>query len=181
MSMTPTFLGRYPATRLRRNRRTPWVRALVAENRLSPADFIYPIFVGEGARTRTPVASMPGIDRITVDLAAEVATEAAGLGIPALAIFPEVDPAAKTPDAREAYNPDNLVCRAIKAIKAATPDIGIVCDAALDPFNSDGHDGIVENGIILNDDSVELLCRQSVVQAEAVEVQRAGRPNPLER
>jgi len=110
---------------------------------------------------------MPGSDRITVELVAEVAIEAAGLGIPALAIFPEVDPALKTPDAKEAYNPDNLVCRAIKAIKAETPDIGIICDAALDPFNSDGHDGIVESGIILNDPSVEVLCRQSVVQAAA--------------
>lgn len=167
MSIPPTFLGRYPATRLRRNRRTPWLRALVAESRLSPSDFIYPIFVGEGARTRTPVPSMPGIERITVDLVAGVAEESAALGIPALAIFPEVDPALKTPDAREACNPDNLVCRAIKAIKDATPDIGIICDAALDPFNSDGHDGIVQDGIILNDPSVEVLCRQSVVQAEA--------------
>jgi porphobilinogen synthase len=167
MSTSPNFLGRFPATRLRRNRRTPWVRALVAENRLSAADFIYPIFVGEGTRTRTPVASMPGIERITVDLVGEIANEAAELGIPALAIFPEVDPARKTPDAREACNPDNLVCRSIKAIKAATPEIGIICDAALDPFNSDGHDGIVEDGIILNDASVEVLCRQSVVQAEA--------------
>jgi porphobilinogen synthase len=139
----------------------------VAENRLSPADFIYPLFVGEGSRIRTPIASMPGIDRITVDLLPELANEAAELGIPALAIFPEVDPAKKTPDAAEAYNPDNLVCRAIKAVKAATPDIGIVCDAALDPFNSDGHDGILKDGIVLNDPTVEILCRQSVVQAQA--------------
>ena len=160
-------LGRYPATRLRRNRRTPWLRALVAENRLSPADFIYPIFVGEGSRTRTPIASMPGIDRITVDLLPALANEAAELGIPALAIFPEVDPAKKTPDAAEACNPNNLVCRAIKAVKDATPDIGVVCDAALDPFNSDGHDGILQDGIVLNDPTVEILCRQSVVQAAA--------------
>jgi porphobilinogen synthase len=167
MSTPPTFLGRYPTTRLRRNRRTPWVRALVAENRLSPADFIYPIFVGEGTKTRTPIASMPGVDRITVDLVAEVAAEAAGLGIPALAIFPEVDPALKTPDAAEACNPKNLVCRAIKAMKSEVPEIGIICDAALDPFNSDGHDGIVRDGVILNDETIDVLCRQSVVQAEA--------------
>jgi len=167
MKTKPITLGRFPTTRLRRNRQTPWVRALVAENRLSPSDFIYPIFVGEGTKMRTPIASMPGIDRITVDLVAEIATEAAGLGIPALAIFPEVDPALKTPDAAEACNPNNLVCRAIKAIKAATPEIGIICDAALDPFNSDGHDGILKDGIILNDPTVEILCRQSVVQAEA--------------
>jgi porphobilinogen synthase len=160
-------LGRYPTTRLRRNRRAPWSRRLVAENRLSADDFIYPIFVGEGRGTRTAIPSMPGIERYTVDLLAEVAGEAAALGIPAIAIFPEVDPKLKTPDAREATNPDNLVCRAIKEIRRSTPAIGIVCDAALDPFNSDGHDGIVADGEILNDPTLDVLCRQSVVQAQA--------------
>ncbi len=163
----PIYPGRYPATRMRRNRRTAWNRALVAENRLSPSDFIYPIFVCEGKAAKTPISSMPGIDRVTVDLLPEVAGTAASLGIPALAIFPEVDPAAKTPDAAEACNPDTLVCRAIQAIKQSTPAIGIICDAALDPFNSDGHDGIVRDGIILNDPTIEVLCRQSVVQAQA--------------
>ena len=165
MSITP--LGRYPTTRLRRNRRAPWSRRLVAESRLTPDDFIYPIFVGEERGQRTPIPSMPGIHRYSLDLLPEVAGEAAALGIPAIAIFPEVDPALKTPDAREACNPNNLVCRAIKAIKASTPSIGIVCDAALDPFNSDGHDGIVRDGVILNDPTLEVLCRQSVVQAQA--------------
>jgi porphobilinogen synthase len=169
MTMTPPLvpLGRYPSTRLRRTRRAPWSRRLVAENRLSADDFIYPIFVGEGQGTRTPVPSMPGIERYTLDLLADVAGEAAQLGIPAIAIFPEVDPKLKTPDGREATNPGNLVCRAIKAIKSSTPSIGIVCDAALDPFNSDGHDGIVKDGEILNDPTLEVLCRQSVVQAQA--------------
>ena len=163
----PIYPGRYPATRMRRNRRTAWKRALVAENRLSPCDFIYPIFVCEGTGTKTPISSMPGINRVTVDLLPEVAGEAAELGIPALAIFPEVDPAAKTPGAAEACNPGNLVCRAIQAVKTSTPSIGIICDAALDPFNSDGHDGIMHDGIILNDQTIEVLCRQSVVQAQA--------------
>jgi porphobilinogen synthase len=167
MSAPSAFPGRFPTTRLRRTRRTPWLRRMVAENTLTPADFIYPIFVGEGQKTRTPIASMPGIERITVDLVAAVAEEAASLGVPALAIFPEVDPKAKTPDAREACNPNNLVCRATKEIKASGAPVGIVCDAALDPFNSDGHDGIVLDGEILNDPTLEILCRQSIVQAEA--------------
>jgi porphobilinogen synthase len=160
-------LGRYPTTRLRRNRREDWQRRMVAENVLTPDDFILPIFVGEGEGRRDPVPSMPGVNRISVDLLGEVVGEAAELGVPAFAIFPEVDPTAKTPDAREAYNPENLVCRSIREIRRACPEVGIVCDAALDPFNSDGHDGLVVDGHILNDESVELLCKQSVVQADA--------------
>ncbi len=160
-------LGRYPSTRLRRNRREDWQRRMVAENVLTPDDFILPIFVGEGEGRRDPVPSMPGVDRISVDLLGDVVGEAADLGVPAYAIFPEVDPAAKTPDAREAYNPENLICRSIREISNTCPEVGIVCDAALDPFNSDGHDGLVVGGHILNDESVELLCKQSVVQAEA--------------
>jgi porphobilinogen synthase len=161
------FLGRYPATRMRRNRRDEWNRRLVAENTLSAADFILPIFVAEGQGLREPVASMPGVDRVSVDLLSEVVAEVAELKIPAIVLFPEVDPASKTPDAREACNPDNLVCRSIRAVKAEYPDIGVICDAALDPFNSDGHDGLLVDGHILNDETVEILCRQSVVQAEA--------------
>jgi porphobilinogen synthase len=161
------FLGRYPATRMRRNRRDDWNRRLVAENTLSAADFILPIFVAEGQGLRQPVASMPGVDRVSVDLLSEVVADVAELKIPAIVIFPEVDPASKTPDAREACNPDNLVCRAIRTVKADYPDIGVICDAALDPFNSDGHDGLLVDGHILNDETVEILCRQSVVQAEA--------------
>ncbi len=160
-------IGKYPTTRLRRNRHDDWNRRLVAEHKLSADDFILPVFVIEGDAKREPVSSMPGVDRVSVDLLVETAGEAAALGIPAIAIFPEVDPALKTPDAREACNSGNLVCRAIKAVKTAHPQIGIVCDAALDPFNSDGHDGIVRDGYVVNDESVEILCRQSVVQAQA--------------
>ena len=160
-------LGRYPTTRMRRNRREDWSRRLVAETKLSVDDLIWPVFVQEGENERTPVLSMPGVDRLTVDLLVEAAKEARDLGIPAIAIFPETDPKAKTPDAREAYNPDNLVCRAIRAVKAAVSGFGIVCDVALDPFNSDGHDGIVRDGIILNDESVEALIKQAIVQTEA--------------
>jgi porphobilinogen synthase len=161
------FPGRYPATRMRRNRRDEWNRRLVAENTLGVDDFILPIFVSEGQGLRQPVPSMPGVDLISTDLLGEVVADVAALKIPAIVIFPEVDPAAKTPDAAEACNPDNLVCRAIRAVKADYPEIGVICDAALDPFNSDGHDGLLVDGHILNDETVEILCRQSVVQAAA--------------
>ena len=160
-------LGRYPNTRLRRNRREDWSRRLVAETRLSVDDLIWPVFVQEGHNQRTPVESMPGVDRLTIDLFVEAAMAARDLGIPALAIFPETDPKAKTPDAREAYNPDNLVCRAIHAVKKTVTGVGVVCDVALDPFNSDGHDGIVRDGYVQNDESVDALIKQAIVQAEA--------------
>ncbi|MBM3620058.1 MAG: porphobilinogen synthase [Alphaproteobacteria bacterium] len=167
MAQRYTTLGSFPTTRMRRNRRADWSRRLVAETRLSVDDLIWPVFVQEGSNARTPVSSMPGVDRLSVDLFVEVVREARDLGIPAIAIFPEVDPAAKTPDAREAYNPKGLVCRAIRAAKRAVPDIGIVCDVALDPFNSDGHDGIVRDGVILNDESVEVMIKQALAQSEA--------------
>ncbi len=165
--MTFKIPGKFPSSRMRRNRRHDWTRRLVAENRLSPDDFILPIFVGIGKSRREPIPSMPGVDRISIDLLDDVVGEAKEAGIPAVVIFPEVDPKTKTPDAREAYNPENLVCQSIRAIAKAQPDIGIICDAALDPFNSDGHDGLVIDGYVVNDESVELLCKQSVVQAEA--------------
>jgi len=152
---------------MRRNRRAPWARRLVAENSLSVADLIWPVFVVEGKGQRQPVPSMPGVDRLSIDRLVEDVGRAKELGIPAIAVFPYVEAALKTPDAREAVNPDNLVCRAVRAVKAAHSDIGVICDAALDPFNADGHDGIVRNGIILNDETLDVLCRQSVVQAEA--------------
>ncbi|CAN5891696.1 porphobilinogen synthase [soil metagenome] len=160
-------LGRYPTTRLRRNRREDWSRRLVAEHKLTVDDLIWPVFVQEGKNQRTPVASMPGVDRLSVDLFVEAAKAARDLGIPAIAIFPETDPAAKTPDAREAYNPDNLVCRAIRAVKKDVTGIGIVCDVALDPFNSDGHDGIVRDDYVQNDESLDALVKQAIVQTEA--------------
>ena len=161
------FRGQYPATRLRRNRRDEWNRRLVAENKLSTEDFIQPIFVAEGLGQREPVASMPGVEKVSVDLLDEELANVDAMKIPAIAIFPEVDPKSKSPDAQEACEPDNLVCRSIRAAKTAYPSIGVICDAALDPFNSDGHDGLLVDGHILNDETIEILCRQSVVQADA--------------
>jgi len=152
---------------MRRNRRTAWLRDLVAENRLAPADLIWPVFVIDGEDKAEPIPSMPGVERLTIDRLATAAAEARGLGIPVIAPFPYTDPALKTPDAREAVNPDNLVCRAVRAIKDAVPDIGVMCDVALDPFNSDGQDGLVRDGIVLNDETVEVLCQQALAQAEA--------------
>ena len=140
---------------------------MVAENILTPADFILPLFVCEGRGKINAIDSMPGVYRYSVDQLAPIVEEASSLGVAAYAIFPEVDPADKTPDARESYNPDNLICRSIRAIRASHPEVGIICDAALDPFNSDGHDGLLVDGHVINDESVEILCRQSVVQAEA--------------
>jgi len=152
---------------MRRNRRYPWSRKLVAENVLTAGDLIWPIFVTEGQNQRQPIASMPGVVRYSLDTLVDAVGEAASLGIPAIALFPEVDPAAKTPDASEATNPENLICRAVRAVKKALPDLGVVCDVALDPFNSDGHDGILVDGYVENDITVDVLRRQALVQAEA--------------
>ena len=152
---------------MRRNRRTPWSRRLVAENRLSVDDLIWPIFVREGAGLRTPVPSMPGVERLSVDLLAAAAGEAAELGIPAVALFPATDPAKKTPDGEEALNAQNLVCQSVRAIKQACPELGVVCDVALDPYTSHGHDGLLRDGEIVNDETVEVLCKQAVNQAQA--------------
>ena len=159
--------GSFPATRLRRNRKANWSRRLVAENTLSPADLIWPLFITEGSAKRTPVASMPGVDRLSVDLAVEAAHEAVKLGIPALALFPYTDPKLRTDDAREAFNPDNLVCRATRAIKKTGLDIGIILDVALDPYTSHGHDGLMIGDEIANDETLAALIKQSLVQAEA--------------
>ncbi|MEQ8805665.1 MAG: porphobilinogen synthase [Rhodospirillales bacterium] len=160
-------MATFPRKRMRRNRREPWIRRLVAEHKLSTDDLIWPVFVVEGTNKREHIPSMPGVERLSVDLLAGAVTEARELGIPAVALFPYTDDTLKTSDAKEAYNPDNLVCRAVRAAKAAVPDVGVICDVALDPFNSDGHDGLVQDGIILNDETVEILVKQSLVQAEA--------------
>ena len=165
--MTGPMIGPFPATRLRRLRQADWTRRLVAETRLSPADLIWPIFVKEGDGAPDPVASMPGVSRLSLDDTVRAAEEAAGLGIPLIALFPEVAEDRKTPDGQESGNPDNLVCRAVRRLKAEVPEVGIMCDVALDPFNSDGHDGIVRDGEVLNDETVEILVRQALVQAEA--------------
>ncbi len=159
--------GGYPITRMRRNRQNGWVRRMVAENVLTADDLIWPVFVVDGDNERQPVTSMPGVSRFSVDLLVDAVGEAQELGIPCVALFPYTDPTLKTPDARESYNPDNLVCRALRAVKAAYPDLGVLCDVALDPFNSDGHDGLVEGDRILNDETVEILCKQALVQADA--------------
>jgi len=159
--------GPFPGTRMRRNRWDDWTRRMVVENRLSADDFIWPVFVIEGDNAREPVESMPGVERLSIDLLCEAVADARDLGIPAVALFPMIDESLKTPDAREAWNPDNLVCRAVRAVRAAVPDVGVMCDVALDPFNSDGHDGIVKDGRILNDETLEALCKQTLVQADA--------------
>lgn len=165
MTKAPPAL--YPAHRLRRLRQAGWSRRLVAEHTLSPADLIWPLFVKEGDGAPEPVESMPGVSRVPVDGAVQAATDAAALGISLIALFPEVSTDAKTPDAAEAYNEDNLVCRTVRRLKAEVPEVGVMCDVALDPYNSDGHDGLVRDGRVLNDETVEVLVRQALVQADA--------------
>src|SRR5205823_3694917 len=140
---------------------------LVRERELTTADLIWPLFLVEGTNVRVPVDSMPGIERLSVDQAVREAERAAKLEIPAIALFPYTDPALRDADGSEALNPDNLVCRAIRAIKQEVPGVGIVCDVALDPYTSHGHDGLLRDGIILNDETVAVLVRQALVQAEA--------------
>ncbi|MEE3031208.1 MAG: porphobilinogen synthase [Planctomycetota bacterium] len=157
----------FPSQRPRRLRQAPWLRNLVQEHRLHVSDLIWPIFVQEGDHLASPIESMPGVERLTIDLAIQKAQEAQQLGIPAIAIFPATPSTLKTPEAEEALNPENLACRAVRAVKAEAPNIGIICDVALDPYSSHGQDGLVRNGIVVNDETVEVLCRQAVVQAEA--------------
>ncbi len=170
MPDTPTtgFQGSFPSTRLRRPRRDDWSRRLVRQNQLAVDDLIWPLFVCEGDSRREPIASMPGIERLSIDLIVETLGEAIGLGIPAVALFPATDPALKTPECEEAIQPENLVCRAVRAAKAAHGDkIGILCDVALDPYSSHGQDGLVRDGYVVNDETVRMLCQQAIVQAEA--------------
>jgi porphobilinogen synthase len=157
----------FPATRMRRNRRTDWSRRLVRETSLTTDDLIWPIFLIEGTRARMPVEAMPGVERMSVDLAVKAAEEAAALGLPAIALFPNTDPALRDAEASEALNPGNLVCRAVRAIKKAVPEIGIICDVALDPYTSHGHDGLLVNGEVDNDKTIEVLIDQALIQAEA--------------
>ncbi|MEM9811613.1 MAG: porphobilinogen synthase, partial [Pseudomonadota bacterium] len=164
--MTPRFAP-FPTARPRRLRRAAWIRDLVAETRLSRADLIWPIFVRDGEDVVEPIPSMPGVDRLSVDRATEAARQAEGMGLPCIALFPYTDAAKKTPGAEEAWNPDNLVNRATRAIKAACPNLGVMLDVALDPYSSDGHDGFVRDGEILNDESLEGLEKQALAQAEA--------------
>ena len=160
-------MSSYPATRLRRLRRHEWTRRLVAENTLTPADLIWPVFVIEGQNKREAIASMPGVERLSIDLVVAAAKEAAALGIPVIALFPNTDPKLRTEDGCEAANPGNLVCRAVRAIKAAVPDMGVMCDVALDPYTSHGHDGLILDNDVHNDSTIEMLVRQALVQAQA--------------
>jgi len=159
--------GSYPATRFRRTKRTDALRRLVRENSLSVDDLIWPIFIRDGENDETPVPSMPGVARLTLDRAVAAAEDAAKLGIPAICLFPYIDTSLKTETCEEAWNPDNLSNRVTRAIKAAVPEIAIMTDVALDPYNINGHDGLVKDGVILNDESVEALVRMTVAQADA--------------
>ncbi|MBI3452256.1 MAG: porphobilinogen synthase [Rhodospirillales bacterium] len=163
----PANWGAYPRTRLRRNRRDAWSRALVAETRLSPADLIWPVFIQGGKGERTPIASMPGVARLSIDELIKDAGKAAKLGIPAIALFPQTPAARKSEDGAEAFNPDNLVCRAVRAVKKAVPEIGVICDVALDPYTTHGQDGLVRDGYVVNDETIAVLLKQALAQAEA--------------
>jgi porphobilinogen synthase len=153
--------------RPRRNRKAEWARRLVRENVLTTDDLIWPMFVVDGNNTRTPIASMPGVDRLTVDQAVRDAERAMKLNIPCIALFPYTEPSLRDEQGSEALNPDNLVCQSVRAIKKEFPELGVLCDVALDPFTSHGHDGLIEDGKILNDETVAILVRQALVQAEA--------------
>ena len=162
--LTPTF----PATRLRRLRQAAWIRSLTAEHVLTPADLIWSMVVHDGEEPRIPVAAMPGLERLNVQEAAAAAIRARDLGIPAIAIFPHINPAHKDEEGSESLNPDGLIPTVIKAMKDAAPEVGIICDVALDPFTSHGHDGLIdETGYVLNDETSAVLVEQALVQAEA--------------
>ena len=158
----------YPYLRMRRGRVAPWMRSMLAEHRLHPSDFIWPLFVCDGRECEEPIGSLPGVSRWSIDRIGAQAKLAAAAGIPCIALFPNTPEELRTDDAREALNGDNLICRAVKAIKDAVPDIGVLTDVALDPYTSHGHDGMIdEAGNVLNDDTVKILVDQALVQAEA--------------
>lgn len=164
---TPPVVAPFPKARLRRLRASDALRRLAQENTLSVNDLIWPIFVMEGTDQSDPIPSMPGVERLTIDRAVSAAKEAAQLGIPVICIFPYTDPALKSEMCEEAWNPENLSNRAIRAIKDAVPEIAVMTDVALDPYNSNGHDGIVRNGEIMNDESVAALVKMAIAQANA--------------
>ncbi|MFN4297048.1 MAG: porphobilinogen synthase [Brevundimonas sp.] len=157
----------FPAARPRRLRRTPWVRSLVAEHVLTPSDLIWPLIVHDGPEDRVPVPSMPGVDRLSPKAAAEAAKEAASLGIPAVALFPNIDPSKKDAEASGAVDPDGLIPDCIKAIKDAAPQIGVMTDVALDCFADHGHDGLIEDGVIVNDATLDRLAEMAFIHAHA--------------
>ncbi|MES2129700.1 MAG: porphobilinogen synthase [Pseudomonadota bacterium] len=165
MSNTPI---QYPAVRMRRMRRDPFSRALMRENTITADDLIYPVFILDGTNQRQQVASMPGVERLSVDLLMEVAGDCVALGIPVLALFPVIDARLKTPDGIEAANPEGLVPRAVRALKEAYPELGILTDIALDPYTSHGQDGLInESGYVMNDETIAMLVRQALAHAKA--------------
>lgn len=164
----PSQLGSFPASRLRRLRRWPWSRDMVRETHLTPANLIWPIFVREGAGSSEPIASMPGVERVSIDLAVQQAAQAVDLGIACIAIFPVTPSQFKSDDGRHALDPENLICRATRAIRERCGDaLGIVCDVALDPYTTHGHDGVVIDNDVANDVTVDILCGQAINQARA--------------
>jgi porphobilinogen synthase len=162
------ILGTFPAVRMRRMRRDDFSRRLMREHTLTASDFIYPVFVLDGARRREPVASMPGIERLSIDELLPVAAQCVDLGIPAIALFPVIDASRKSPDGAEALNPDGLVPRAVRTLKQQYPQLGVMTDVALDPYTTHGQDGLIDtDGYVLNDETIAVLARQALVQAEA--------------
>jgi porphobilinogen synthase len=159
--------GQFPSTRLRRNRHDAWTRRLTAENKLSVDDLIWPIFIIEGTAQEIPVTSMPGVTRVSIDRLAAHVEPAAKLGIPAIALFPATPPEKKDADGTEATNPENLICTASRLLKREFPDLGLIGDVALDPYTDHGHDGVIRNNYVHNDDTLAILARQSVNQAQA--------------
>jgi len=160
--------SRFPGSRMRRMRHDDFSRRLMQENRLSPDDLIYPVFVLEGDQQREPIASMPGVERMSIDLLVEEAKQVQALGIPAMALFPVTPPAAKSEDAHEAYNPDGLAQRAVRALKQAAPELGVITDVALDPFTTHGQDGLIDaSGYVMNDETVAVLVQQALSHAAA--------------
>jgi porphobilinogen synthase len=167
MNSVPSVFGQFPRSRLRRTRQSDWLRQLVAETDLLASDLIWPVFVVDGENRQEPIARMPGVKRYSADVLESEIESALKLGIVAIAIFPHIPYDQRSADARAALDPDNLVCRVVRRVKSSFPQLGIITDVALDPFNSLGHDGLVRDGQILNDETVELLCQQAVIQAAA--------------
>ncbi|MDC0073841.1 porphobilinogen synthase [Alphaproteobacteria bacterium] len=167
MTRNINFQRKFPQTRLRRTRKYKWLRDLVAENNITSKDLIWPIFIIEGKNKEESIDSMPGVNRISIDKLVETAGRAQDLGIPLIAIFPAIEDSKKTTNGKEALNPNNLICRAVNTVKNKYPNLGIMCDVALDPYTSHGHDGILTGNDILNDQTLEILCKQAIIQAES--------------
>lgn len=161
------FSGNFPTTRLRRGRTDAWIRDLLAENHVKTSDLILPVFIQEGTNNSTPIQSMPGVERLSIDLLEAKVAKAVQHGIPAIALFPVVPNEKKSESAKESYNKKNLVCSATQTLKSKFPEIGIICDVALDPYTSHGQDGLVRDGYVVNDETIEVLCKQALSLAQA--------------